>query len=172
LLATIRHALDDAHLEARFLEVELTESVVMTEPEASVTILEQLSQMGVLVSIDDFGTGYSSMSYLRRLPVDKLKIDREFIREITSHPDDASIVRAIVSLAHSLRLKVVAEGVEAVEQLEFLKSLGCDEYQGYYFSPAVPAKDFAVLLERSVLGDRPVSESQATPAHNKLTAAA
>jgi diguanylate cyclase len=170
LLATIRRALDDARLEARFLEVELTESVVMTEPEASVTILEQLSQMGILVSVDDFGTGYSSMSYLRRLPVDKLKIDREFIREIVSHPDDASIVRAIVSLAHSLRLKVVAEGVEAAEQLEFLKSLGCDEYQGYYFSPAVPAKDFAVLLERSVAGDRPVSESQATRAHNKLAA--
>jgi EAL domain-containing protein (putative c-di-GMP-specific phosphodiesterase class I) len=164
--------LDDAHLEARFLEVELTESVVMTEPEASVRILEQLSQMGVLVSVDDFGTGYSSMSYLRRLPVDKLKIDREFIREIMSHPDDASIVRAIVSLAHSLRLKVVAEGVEAVEQLEFLKSLGCDEYQGYYFSPAIPAQDFAALLERSALGDRSPTDSRATRAHNKLTAAA
>jgi EAL domain-containing protein (putative c-di-GMP-specific phosphodiesterase class I) len=142
----------------------------MTEPEASVTILEQLSQMGVLVSVDDFGTGYSSMSYLRRLPVDKLKIDREFIREIMSHPDDASIVRAIVSLAHSLRLKVVAEGVEAVEQLEFLKSLGCDEYQGYYFSPAVPAQDFAVLLGRSVLGHRPASETLAVRAHKKLAA--
>src|SRR5882757_3651164 len=147
LLATIRHALDAARLEARFLEVELTESAVMSDPEASVTILEQLSQMGVLVSVDDFGTGYSSMSYLRRLPVDNLKIDREFISEIMSRPDDASIVRAIVSLAHSLRLKVVAEGVETVEQLEFLKNLGCDQYQGYYFSPAVPADDFAALLE-------------------------
>jgi diguanylate cyclase (GGDEF)-like protein len=147
LLATIRHALDDARLEAHLLEVELTESAVMSDPEASVTILEQLSQMGVLVSVDDFGTGYSSMSYLRRLPVDNLKIDREFISEIMSRPDDASIVRAIVSLAHSLRLKVVAEGVETVEQLEFLKILGCDQYQGYYFSPAVPADAFAALLE-------------------------
>jgi diguanylate cyclase (GGDEF)-like protein len=147
LLATIRRALDDARLEARFLELELTESAVMTDPEASVTILEQLSQMGVVVSVDDFGSGYSSMSYLRRLPLDTLKIDREIIREVMSCPDDASIVRAIVSLAHSLRLKVVAEGVEAVEQLEFLKTLGCDEYQGYYFSPAVPADDFAALLQ-------------------------
>jgi diguanylate cyclase (GGDEF)-like protein len=170
LLATIRHALDDARLEARFLEVELTESAVMSEPEASVTILEQLSQMGVLVSVDDFGTGYSSMSYLRRLPVAKLKIDREFIREVMSRPDDASIVRAIVSLAHSLRLKVVAEGVETAEQLEFLKTLGCDQYQGYYFSPAVPAKDFVALLERSAPGDRSLTQDPATLAHDKLAA--
>src|SRR6267378_111440 len=170
LLATIRHALDDAGLEARFLEVELTESAVMTEPETSVTILEQLSQMGVLVSVDDFGTGYSSMSYLRRLPVAKLKIDREFIREVMSRPDDASIVRAIVSLAHSLRLKVVAEGVETAEQLEFLKTLGCDQYQGYYFSPAVPAKDFVALLERSAPGDRSLTQNPAMLAHGKLAA--
>jgi diguanylate cyclase (GGDEF)-like protein len=170
LLATIRRALDDARLEARFLEVELTESVVMSEPEASVTILEQLSQMGVLVSVDDFGTGYSSMSYLRRLPVDKLKIDREFIREITSCPDDASIVRAIVSLAHSLRLKVVAEGVETVEQLEFLKTLGCDQYQGYYFSPAVPAEDFAALLQRSAPADGSLMQDQPMGTHGKLAA--
>jgi EAL domain-containing protein (putative c-di-GMP-specific phosphodiesterase class I) len=110
------------------------------------------------------------MSYLRRLPVDKLKIDREFIREVMSQPDDASIVRAIVSLAHSLRLKVVAEGVENVEQLEFLKTLGCDEYQGYYFSPAVPADDFAALLERSMPGRGPQAQEQAIRARSKLVA--
>jgi diguanylate cyclase (GGDEF)-like protein len=148
LLATVRRALDEARLEPHFLEVELTESAVMIEPEASATILEQLSQMGVLVSVDDFGTGYSSMSHLRRLPVDKLKIDREFIREIMSRPDDASIVRAIVSVAHSLRLKVVAEGVETLEQLDFLKTLGCDEYQGHHFSPALSPDDFVALLEQ------------------------
>jgi EAL domain-containing protein (putative c-di-GMP-specific phosphodiesterase class I) len=98
------------------------------------------------VSVDDFGTGYSSMSYLRRFPIDKLKIDRGFIDELLSKPDDASIVTAIVSLAHSLRLKVVAEGVETLEQLELLKSLGCDQYQGYCFSPPVPAADFAALI--------------------------
>jgi len=148
LLTNIRRALDEARLEPHFLEVELTESAVMTEPEVSITILEQLSQMGVLVSVDDFGTGYSSMSYLRRFPVDKLKIDRGFISELTSRPDDASIVRAIVSLAHSLRLKVVAEGVETREQLELLQSLGCDQCQGYYFSPALPATEFASLIQR------------------------
>ena len=170
LLATIRHALHDARLEAHFLEVELTESAVMIEPEASVTILEQLSQMGVLVSVDDFGTGYSSMSYLRRLPVDKLKIDREFIREVISRPDDASIVRAIVSLAHSLRLKVVAEGVETAEQLAFLQTLGCDQYQGYYFSPAIPAEDFAALIAASAARGGPLTQGQATPTHGKLAA--
>ena len=170
LLTTIRHALADARLEARFLEVELTESAVMSEPEASVTILKQLSQMGVLVAVDDFGTGYSSMSYLRRLPVDKLKIDREFIREVMSCPDDASIVRAIVSLAHSLRLKVVAEGVETVEQLEFLKTLGCDQYQGYYFSPAVPAQDFAALLERAARSSGSSTQDPGMRAHTTLAA--
>src|ERR1700731_2580224 len=114
----------------------------MTDPEESITILEQLSKMGGLVSVDDFGPGYSSMSYLRRFPIDKLKIDRGFIAEIMTRPDDASIVRAIVSLAHSLRLKVVAEGVESPAQLDFLKTAGCDEYQGYHFSRPLPAADF------------------------------
>jgi EAL domain-containing protein (putative c-di-GMP-specific phosphodiesterase class I) len=153
LLSTIQRALDDARLDGRYLEVELTESAVMSDPEVSVTILEQLSQMGIQISVDDFGTGYSSMSYLRRLPVDKLKIDREFIREIMSRQDDVSIVRAIVSLAHSLRLRVVAEGVETPGQLEILKALGCDEYQGYLFSPAVPAEQFAAILGRLASDD-------------------
>src|SRR4029077_2588526 len=127
-------------------------------------------QMGVLASVVDFGTGYSSMSYLRRLPVDKLKIDREFIREITSSPDDASIVRAIVSLAHSLRLKVVAEGVETADQLKFLQTLGCDQYQGYYFSPAIPAQDFAALVMASVSGDGSLTPGPLMRAHTELAA--
>ncbi len=170
LLAIMRKALDDADLDARYLEVELTENTVMSDAEGSVAILEKLSEMGVLVSVDDFGTGYSSMSYLRRFPVDKLKIDRAFISEIVSRPDDASIVRAIVSLAHSLRLKVVAEGVETLEQLEFLKSLGCDQYQGYYFSPAVPANDFAKLLRRSMAATETFMDEEATRTHSKLAA--
>jgi EAL domain-containing protein (putative c-di-GMP-specific phosphodiesterase class I) len=101
------------------------------------------------VSVDDFGTGYSSMSYLRRFPIDKLKIDRAFIAELLSRADDTSIVKAIVSLAHSLHLKVVAEGVETQEQLDLLRALGCDQYQGYCFSPAVPAAKFAALLRDS-----------------------
>ena len=145
LLQMIKSALADFGLDPRLLEVEITESALMGDPEESVLILEQLSKMGVLVSVDDFGTGYSSMSYLRRFPIDKLKIDRSFINDLSSRPDDASIVRAIVSLAHSLHLKVVAVGVETPEQLALLKSLGCDQYQGYHYSAAVPAADFAVM---------------------------
>ena len=149
LLHLIRDALNAANLEPRFLEVEITESALMSDPEESVAILEQLSRMGVVVSVDDFGTGYSSMSYLHRFPIDKLKIDRGFISELMSCADDATIVQAIVSLAHSLRLKVVAEGVETNEQLHLLQQLGCDQYQGYQFSPAVPAAQFAELLRAS-----------------------
>ncbi|MGA2709364.1 MAG: EAL domain-containing protein [Steroidobacteraceae bacterium] len=168
IVTIIRDALDDAGLEARFLEVELTESVVMSDPEESIAILEQLSTMGVLVSIDDFGTGYSSMSYLRRFPIDKIKIDRVFISDAMSRPDDASIVRAIVSLAHNLRLKVVAEGVESTEQLEFLKSLGCDQYQGFHFSPALPASQFAALVRSENDAGMELSESDADRTHSKL----
>src|SRR5450631_3877429 len=169
LVDTIRSALDDADLEARYLEVELTETAVMTNPEQSVMILEQLSAMGVLVSVDDFGTGYSSMSYLRRFPIDKLKIDRVFINEIVSRPEDASIVRAIVSLAHSLRLKVVAEGVETQEQLDFLKTAGCDEYQGFLFSRPLPAADFERLKSQSS-DAAPFSDEDATRTHSEVAA--
>ena len=169
LVDSIRQALDDAGLQARFLEVELTESAVMSDPEKSIAVLEQLSAMGVLVSVDDFGTGYSSMSYLRRFPIDKLKIDRVFINEIVSRPEDASIVRAIVSLAHSLRLKVVAEGVETPAQLDFLKTAGCDEYQGYHFSRPLPPADFERLIRESHAGDV-LSEEDAVRTHSKLSA--
>jgi diguanylate cyclase len=136
-LEVVRSALADHNLEPRFLEIELTETTVMDHAEASVQILEELSRMGVLVSIDDFGTGYSSMSYLRRFPIDKLKIDRSFINDMATNADAASIVKAIISLAHSLRLKVVAEGVETAAQLQQLRDLGCDQFQGFYRSAAV-----------------------------------
>lgn len=175
LLAVIRHALDTAGLEPRYLELELTESAVMTNPEESAGILEQLSRMGVLVSVDDFGTGYSSMSYLRRFPIDKLKIDRGFVRDLLTQGDDASIVQAIISLAHSLRLKVVAEGVETGDQLNFLKSMGCDQYQGYHFSPPVSAAEFAELIAKQSSEQVPMStptswEIEATRTHSKLAA--
>ena len=123
-------------------------------------ILEAISRMGVLVSVDDFGTGYSSMSYLRRFPIDKLKIDRCFVEQMTRRPEDASIVQAIISLAHSLRLKVIAEGVETPEQLQLLPELGCDQYQGFYFSPALPASNFMALIEQE--SDSAVEESERT----------
>jgi diguanylate cyclase (GGDEF)-like protein len=168
LVDSIRRALDEVGLPARYLEVELTESAVMSDPEQSVAILEQLSAMGVLVSVDDFGTGYSSMSYLRRFPIDKLKIDRVFINEIASRPEDASIVRAIVSLAHSLNLKVVAEGVETPAQLDFLKTAGCDEYQGYHYSRPLPADQFQRLIRDARSHDL-LTEEDAVRTHSKLS---
>jgi diguanylate cyclase len=170
LIDSIRRALDDAGVEPQYLEVELTESAVMSDPEESIAILEQLSSMGVLVSVDDFGTGYSSMSYLRRFPIDKLKIDRVFINEIASRPEDASIVRAIVSLAHSLRLKVVAEGVETPAQLDFLKAVGCDEYQGYHFSRPLPALEFERVVRETAAQNAPLSEEDKVRTHSKLAA--
>ena len=168
LVNMIRGALEAADLAPHSLEVELTESSVMSDPEESVAILEQLSQMGVTVSVDDFGTGYSSMSYLRRFPIDKLKIDRAFISEILSRPDDASIVAAIVSLAHSLRLKVVAEGVETPEQLDVLKTLGCDQYQGYHFSAAVPPAEFERLFRASLGAAGRFTDDEASRTYSKL----
>jgi diguanylate cyclase len=169
LLEIVKEALSDAQLDPENLEVELTESAVMSDPMGSVAILEQLSTMGVLVSVDDFGIGYSSIGYLRRFPIDKLKIDSSFIHEIATRSDDACIVRAIVSLAHCLKLKVVAEGVETSEQLRILKSLGCDQYQGYHFSPAVTAAAFEDLLRRQQndCQARPPSDVERT--HSKLS---
>jgi diguanylate cyclase (GGDEF)-like protein len=149
---TVQAALDDAGLDARSLEIELTESAVMSNPEESVEILERLSRMGVIVSVDDFGTGHSSISYLRRFPIDKLKIDRGFIANVMTSADDAAIVQAIISLAHSLRLKVVAEGVETLEQAEFLRRHGCDEFQGYYFCRPIQAGALLELLRTATAG--------------------
>jgi diguanylate cyclase len=170
LLEVVRSALQQSQLDPRFLEIELTESAVMTNPEDSAAVLEQLSRMGVLVSVDDFGTGYSSMSYLRRFPIDKLKIDRSFIADLTTRADDASIVQAIVSLAHSLRLKVVAEGVETLEQLKILQSVGCDQYQGYHFSPPLPATEFAELVSNWQKAEDRSSVDDASRTHSKLAA--
>jgi diguanylate cyclase len=147
-LEIVQAALLDHDLEPQHLEIELTEATVMDHAENSVHILEELSRMGIIVSIDDFGTGYSSMSYLRRFPIDKLKIDRSFIHDMTTNADAASIVKAIISLAHSLRLKVVAEGVETSEQLVQLRELGCDQFQGFFRSAAVPPGE----LEQFVRG--------------------
>ena len=146
LLQTFQATFAEFEVEPSVLEVELTETAVMSDAEESVHILQNLTEMGVSVSIDDFGTGYSSMSYLRRFPIDTLKIDRTFISEVTTRPEDASIVRAIISLSHSLNLKVVAEGVEREDQVSFLQALGCDQYQGYYFSPPLEPAEFAKLL--------------------------
>ncbi len=146
ILQTIHSALADAGLDACALEIELTESALMTNPEESAGVLKQLRKMGVSVAIDDFGTGYSSLSYLRRFPIDKLKIDRSFIRDLTISRTDESIVRAIVSLARSVGLKVVAEGIESAEQLDFVSRLECDQWQGYHCCQPQPAACFAAML--------------------------
>jgi EAL domain-containing protein (putative c-di-GMP-specific phosphodiesterase class I) len=165
LVDQIRRALVVSGLDPELLEIELTETAVMSDAEESVRILEAISRMGVLVSVDDFGTGYSSMSYLRRFPIDKLKIDRCFVEQMTARPEDASIVGAIISLAHSLRLKVIAEGVETPEQLKLLAELGCDQYQGFHFSPALlPAKFEELLREDPVQ----IEEEDVVRTHSKL----
>jgi diguanylate cyclase (GGDEF)-like protein len=158
LLDVVRKALADASLEPRFLEIELTETAVMQDAGHSAAILRSLSELGVRISVDDFGTGYSSLSYLQRFPLNKVKIDRSFVREIVRSHGDSEIVRAIVSLAHSLQLAVIAEGVETKEQLDFLNRIGCDQYQGYFCSPPVPPAELEALVTRKLAacaGERP-----------------
>jgi len=148
LVKLVRQILSEARLDAGQLEMELTESMVMHNADAAIMILRGFKSLGVSVSVDDFGTGYSSLSYLRRLPIDTLKIDRSFVRDIDD-PDDGDggiLAQAIISLGHSLKLKVVAEGVETRAQLRFLKAHRCDEVQGYYFDKPMPAEAYARML--------------------------
>ena len=142
--------LTETGLDPRSLELELTESVLMKNAESAASILQSLRTRGVQVAVDDFGTGYSSLSYLRKFAVDSLKIDQSFVSQITSAEDDMSIVTAVISMARSLKLRVIAEGVETLEQLAFLRSLGCDEAQGFYFSRPVPAQEFVQLLAAGI----------------------
>ncbi len=139
--------LSETGLDPRLLELELTESVLMKRVESTASILQTLRERGVQVAVDDFGTGYSSLSYLYKFPLDALKIDQSFVRQITTTPDETTIVSAIISMGRSLKLRVVAEGVETPEVLAFLQARECDEAQGYYFSHPVPAQQFARLLE-------------------------
>ncbi len=149
LIPSVEAALREAGVKPELLELELTESSVMRDVERSSRILDQLVRLGVRVSVDDFGTGYSSLSYLRRLPLHRLKIDRSFIRDVETSRDDAEIVRAIVSMAHSLRLDVTAEGVETSGQLEFVRELGCAQYQGFLCSAPLPAEEFLQAVRSS-----------------------
>jgi diguanylate cyclase len=164
----IHAALQEHSLDATYLEIELTEATLMSNAETSVALLEQLSEVGVVVAIDDFGTGYSSMSYLQRFPIDKLKIDRSFISEVASNAGDASIVRAIISLAHGLRLKVIAEGVESEEQLGILKRMGCDQYQGFFRSAAVPAAEIERFVRHDAAREKTEGEADIDRTQSKL----
>ena len=146
IVKMISRVLDETGCRPEWLELEITESVVMESPEAAAETLHRLSEMGVHLSIDDFGTGYSSLSYLKRFPIDALKIDQSFVRDITTDCDDAAIAKAVIALAHSLKLVVIAEGVEEVEQLDFLRKQGCDQIQGYYLSRPVAVDKLEAFL--------------------------
>ncbi len=148
LVGTVRRVLVETGLSANLLMLELTETTLVHNPEAAVGMLRQLKQMGVQIAIDDFGTGYSSLNYLKQFPIDALKVDRSFVRDITMNPNDAAIVGAIIAMAHSLCLRVIAEGVETQEQLEFLKMLQCDDMQGYLASRPVPAEEFTDVVHK------------------------
>lgn len=146
LVATVGRMLQEVDLSPEHIGIEITESLLMERPEDTIRSLNKFSDMGIQISVDDFGTGYSSLSYLKRFPLDKLKVDRSFVRDIATDPDDAAIVTAIIAMAHSLNIKVLAEGVETEEQLVFLRSHGCDEYQGFYFSRPVTGDAFIAKL--------------------------
>lgn len=135
--------------------------MVMSDVENAIAILRNLKGLGLHISIDDFGTGYSSLSYLRRFPIDVLKIDQSFVNDLTVDADDAAIVVSIISLAHCLRLQVIAEGVETAEQLSFLRAHGCDQMQGYYFSRPIAADAFECMLQE---GNTLQSAARAEPA--------
>jgi diguanylate cyclase (GGDEF)-like protein len=158
LSRVVARILQETGLNPHYLELELTESSIMKNAESGVRTLTELKEMGVKMAIDDFGTGYSSLGYLKRLPIDMLKIDQSFVRDVTTDPDDAALVMAIIALAHNLRLKVIAEGVETEEQRRFLHLLRCDQWQGYLYSKPLRAAAFAELLSQGqnlIFSERP-----------------
>ena len=146
LHASIERVLEQTGLAPELLELEITESLTMDNPEHATALLKKLKALGIRLAIDDFGTGYSSLGYLKRFPIDNVKIDRSFIKDIPNDEDDVAITQAVIAMSHSLRLKVIAEGVETAEQLAFLRTHGCDEAQGYLFGAPMPAEDFVKLM--------------------------
>ncbi len=151
LMLDVKRALTKSGLEARYLELELTEGILAKNSNSAIKTLNDLKKMGIQLSIDDFGTGYSSFAYLKRFPLNALKVDRCFVKDIAQNKDDAAICSAIIAMAHNLNLYVVAEGVEDENQLAFLKQHNCDFVQGFYYSRPLPAKDFSVMLGQTVV---------------------
>jgi EAL domain-containing protein (putative c-di-GMP-specific phosphodiesterase class I)/FixJ family two-component response regulator len=144
---TVAEILEMTGLPPRNLEIEVTETSLMQDPEAGIRTLHALRKMGVKIAIDDFGTGYSSLGYLKRLPIDSVKLDASFVKDATRHPDDAALVMAIITLAHNLRKKVIAEGIESEDQLAFLRLLRCDEGQGYFLGRPASSDEMGLRLE-------------------------
>ena len=143
---TVEQVLADTGLAPQLLELEITESTLMENAQDTLQALQRLRSLDVRLSIDDFGTGYSSLAYLKRFPVNTIKIDQSFVRDVPQDADDAAIIKGIIALAHSLRLEVVAEGVETEAQLRFLRDQSCDLMQGYFLSKPVPAQQFAQFI--------------------------
>lgn len=144
----IREALEESGLEPNCLTLEITESVAMKNVGFVMNTIEELKRIGVQIAIDDFGTGYSSLSYLKRFRVHTLKIDRSFIRDITTDEDNAAIVTALIAMSQQMKMRSLAEGVETIEQLHFLKEKGCNEVQGYVYSKPLPAEEMEQLLKQ------------------------
>jgi len=146
----IRRAIDSNNLKPHSFEIEITESVMAEQRRETLEILQHLKKMGMTISVDDFGTGYSSLMYLKNFPINSIKIDRFFVKDITENPQDAAIVHAIVAMAQSLNMTVIAEGIETSKQFKMLRDMGCDVAQGYLFSPAIPAEEFAQLVRDDI----------------------
>jgi EAL domain-containing protein (putative c-di-GMP-specific phosphodiesterase class I) len=170
LVKTVEEALLESQLDPGLLELELTETLSLDESELTLHIMDRLKHLGVSLSLDDFGTGWSSLSYLRRFPLDRLKIDRVFMRGIETEPAAKALVSGIIGLARSLGMASIAEGVETMEQLRFLEEKGCAEFQGFLYSPAVSATECGALMRAAQLGTvfRPAAadEETSSPAEN------
>ena len=153
MIEVVTQALHNANLQPEYLELEITESMIMQDTEEAIAILHKFKNMGIQISMDDFGTGYSSLNYLRYMPLNALKIDRSFVMNLATNRSDAAIIEAIIALAHSLSLKVIAEGVETEQQLSFLKSRGCDEVQGFLLSRPLPVEEISRFLTKKNLAE-------------------
>jgi EAL domain-containing protein (putative c-di-GMP-specific phosphodiesterase class I) len=145
---TLQNLIKETNCKPQWLELEVTEGQIMTNPEEAIKTLQQISDIGIELAVDDFGTGYSSLAYLKRLPIDKLKIDQEFIRNLPEDEEDSAIAKAVIALANSLNLKVIAEGVETKEQKNFVVENGCENIQGYFYSKPVLAKKMEKIMRK------------------------
>ncbi|MGD9385377.1 MAG: EAL domain-containing protein, partial [Thioalkalispiraceae bacterium] len=171
----VADVLDETGLDAEYLELEITESMLMEDTDHTIKILQQLHDMGIHLSIDDFGTGYSSLAYLKRMPIGTLKIDRSFVKDITTDSNDATVVQTIIAMAHTLKLRVIAEGSETADQIQFLREQQCDETQGFYFSRPLPANQLRPMLEDGQellsynFSDKSMQENNCVPITKKQT---